>query len=270
MTRSHPFANRWFTYRSLVVLAVLATGHTSHGGTLIGNYDLTGGTYANSLSGSGALGALSPISTSGSLGFVSSGTNPGWSWSNAGAPGTGLTVSGLPANDIGSTFGSYSIGMRFSLGQVTGYRKLIQFKDTDVGQYVFDGAFRFYDNGNNPLGGSITANTTVDFVLTRTLTGTVTGYVDGSTVPVLTFVDGSDARTDANRTLQFFRDNTGGSDFSMSGNVSLLRIWNGPLTAAEIPNAMTAVVPEPNAVLVAAIAATVVLWRARIRRAKRW
>ena len=264
MTRLHAVAARWLAW-----LAVLAVSHAAHGGTVIGNYDLAGGTYANSLSGPGALGALSPVFTSGSLGFVTSGTNPGWSWSGAGAPGTGLTLSGLPANDIGSTFGSYSIGIQFSLGQVTGYRRLIQFKDTDVGQYVFDGAFRFYDNGNNPLGGSITANTTVDFVLTRTVTGSVNGYVNGSSVPVLSFVDGNDARTDTNRTLQFFRDNTGSSDFSTSGNVSLLRIWNGPLAATEIPHAMTAVVPEPSAVVLVATTALISLSQIRWRRSKR-
>lgn len=250
-----------------VVLALVAMGQSARAANLIGSYDLAAGSYANLISGSGSLGALSPVSTSGTFGFVTSGSNPGWSWSGATAPGTGLTLSGLPANDIGATFGSYSIGVRFSLGQVSGYRRLIQFKDFDVGQYVFDGTFRFYDNGNNPEGGSITANTTVDFVLTRTVSGTVTGYVNGSSVPVLSFVDGSDARTDANRTLHFFRDNTGGSDFSTSGNASLLRVWNGPLTAAEIPTAMTAV-PEPMTSVLLAVGAAGVGLRMSWRRTR--
>ena len=264
MTR-FPFAPR-LTWRCLAaVLALVATRPSVWAANLIGSYDLAAGSYANSISGSGSLGSLSPISTSGTYGFVTSGSDPGWSWSGATAPGTGLTLSGLPINDVGSSFGSYSIGMRFSLGQVSGYRRLIQFQDADIGQYVFDGAFRFYDNGNNPSGGSITANTTVDFVLTRTTTGTVTGYVNGSSIPVLSFLDGSDARTDSNRTLQFFRDNTGGSDFSTSGNVSLLRVWNGLLTAAEIPTAMT-IVPEPTtAVLVTVGAAGAMLRRSRRR-----
>lgn len=264
MTRSYAITVPWLT-----LLAVLAVGPTALGGVVIGNYNLSGGTYANSLSSSGSLGPLSPVFTSGSIGFVTSGTNQGWTWSGASAPGTGLSLSGLPANDIGSTFGSYSIGIRFSLGQVTGYRRLIQFKDNDVGQYVFDETFRFYDNGNNPLGGSIAANTTVDFVLTRTVTGSVNAYVNGSTVPVVSFIDGSDARTDANRTLQFFCDNTGSSDFSTSGSVSLLRIWNGPLAAAEIPNAMTAVVPEPSVFVLVAISALIFSNQKRWRSARR-
>lgn len=255
-----PFAPRLTWHCLAAVLALVATCPSVWAANLIGSYDLAAGSYANSISGSGSLGSLSPISSSGTYGFVTSGSNPGWFWSAATAPGTGLTLSGLPANDSLGTFGSYSIGMRFSLGHVSGYRRLIQFKDADVGQYVFSGLFRFYDNGNNPTGGSITANTTVDFVLTRTTTGMVNGYVNGSSTPVLSFPGGTDASTDTNRTLQFFRDNSGGNDFSTSGNVSLLRIWDGPLPAAEIPTAMS-IVPEPTTAVLLAVGATAVVLR---------
>lgn len=234
---------------------------------MIGDYNLAGGSYANSLSGSAALGSLSPVSTSGSFGFVTSGTNPGWFWNGATSPGTGLALSGLPAND-GTTFGNYSIGMRFSMPSVTGlYKRLVLFKSgQDFGQYVANGAFEFYDGNANPSGGSITANTPVDFVLTRSgATKQVNGYVNGSSTPIFTFTDtANDGQTGniAPRTIQFFIDN--GPEFSAAGGIGLLRVWNGPLTSAEIPNAM-AVVPEPAAGLLAVVGAAAAGWWMRSR-----
>ena len=254
----------------LAAAAVLGSGGTVvHGADLLANYDLANGSYTNTLSGSTALGALTPLATSGSFGFVTSGTNPGWFWSDATTPGTGLAVVGLPAND-GLTFGSYSIGMRFALGQVSGYRKLIDFRGSNVGQYVHDGLFRFYDGGFNTIvGGTLAADATVDFVLTRAAgTGIVNAYLNGSTTPIFSFVDGGDARADG-LSLQFFRDDgASGSEFSRSGATSLLRIWNGPLAAEQIPTAMTSVVPEPAAGGLSIAGTVVVLWWLRRRRSK--
>jgi hypothetical protein len=251
----------------LAAMVLAVGGSAARGATLLGNYDLASGSYANTLGGTGQLGSLTPVSTSGSYGFVTSGTNPGWFWSGGTAPGTGLTLSGLPVNDTLSSFGNYSIGLRFSLGDVSGYRRLIQFKDVDSGQYAWNSQFRFFVGANDPTGGAITADTTVDFVLTRNAaSGLVNAYLDGSSTPIFSFVDGVDARTDANRTLQFFRDNSGGLDFSPGGGISLLRVWDGPLAAGEIPTAMTAAVPEPAGGALAATATVVVLWRFLRRR----
>ena len=233
----------------LITTAVLSAWEDTAGGTplLIGDYALSQSSYANTLSDESALGSsLVAVSTGGSFGFVTSGENPGWSWSNATSPGTGLSLSGLPAND-GTGFGSYSIGMRFSLGQVSGYRKLIDFQPGEVGMYVFDGRFKFYDDGTNPTAGTIAENTTVDFILTRNTSGMLEAFLNGSTTPIFSSVLGSEAKTDVSRTLRFFVDRPGGfadNEFSSSGSISRLRVWNGPLTAAEIPNAMV-VVPEP-------------------------
>lgn len=232
----------------LITTAVLSAWEDTAGGTplLIGDYVLSQSSYANTLSGESALGStLVAVSTGGSFGFVTSGENPGWSWSNATHPGTGLSLSGLPAND-GTGFGSYSIGMRFSLGQVAGWRKLIDFKPGDEGMYVVDSRFKFYDDGTNPTAGTIAANTTVDFILTRNTSGMLEAFLNGSITPIFSSALGSEAKTDVSRTLRFFVDRPGFGDneFSSSGSISRLRVWNGPLTAAEIPNAMV-VVPEP-------------------------
>jgi hypothetical protein len=250
-----------------LALATLAASADTITDNIIGNYELFGGSYANTLTGSAALPALNVIASSGTFGFVTTGTDPGWFWSGASAPGTGLTVTGLPAND-GGNFGNYSIGMRLALGQVSGYRRLIYFKNSDLGQYVDTGAFEFYNDADNPSGGSLTADTTVDFVLTRdAATKEVRAYLNGSSTPIFTFTDGSnDAVTTADRTLRFFRDD--GGDFSPSGAAALIRIWKAPLTAADIPTAMTAVVPEPAAATLATIAAAGLLLL-RLRKARR-
>jgi hypothetical protein len=251
-----------------LALATLAASADTITDNIIGNYELFGGSYANTLTGSAALPALNVIASSGTVGFVTTGTAPGWFWSGASTPGTGLTVTGLPANE-GGNFGNYSIGMRLTLGQVSGYRRLIYFKSSDFGQYVHDGAFRFYDGGfNNPTGGSLTANTTVDFVLTRNAaTKEVKAYLNGSSTPIFTFTDGSnEAVTTADRTLQFFRDD--GNDFSPSGAAASIRIWKAPLTAADIPTAMTAMVPEPATATLVTIAPAGLLLL-RLRKARR-
>ena len=62
-----PFAPR-LTWRCLTaVLALVATCQSVWAANLIGSYDLAAGSYANSISGSGSLGSLSPISTSGNI-----------------------------------------------------------------------------------------------------------------------------------------------------------------------------------------------------------
>lgn len=252
-----------------LALATLAASADTITDNIIGNYELFGGSYANTLTGSAALPALNVVASSGTFGFVTTGTAPGWFWSGASSPGTGLTVTGLPAND-GVNFGNYSIGMRLALGEVAGYRRLIYFKNSDFGPYVHDGTFRFYDGGfNNPTGGSVTANTTVDFVLTRNAaTKDVKAYINGSSTPIFAFNDNSnEAVTAGDRTLQFFRDN--GNEFSSSGAAALIRIWNAPLTAADIPTAMTAVVPEPAAATLATIATAGLLLRLRKARHRR-
>jgi|688.fasta_scaffold29857_3 hypothetical protein len=268
MCRCASFLSRTTLLGAAVALVTATVSTISQAGTLIGSYDLTAGTYANSISGTSALPPLVvQAATSGSYGFVTSGTDAGWFWSGANAPGTGLSVSGLPANE-GTAFGHYSIGMRFSLGSVTGYRRLIRFKSSDFGQYVNNAAFEFYDGAVDPSGGSLAANTFVDFVLTRDgVSNQVNAYLNGSSSPIFTFIDGSnDASTDVNRTLGFFRDDA--LDFSPSGRAALIRIWDAPLAAADIPTAMV-VVPEPTTAINTAIIAAGCAVRMLLRRRRR-
>jgi hypothetical protein len=246
---------------SAMLIVALAGAPASASPTLIGDYVLTTGSFTNAVTGTQALGSLSVIPSTGTTGFVTgTASDAGWFWSGASGQGTGLSLSGLPLND-GGGFGKYSIGMRFSFSAVSEFRRMIAFADVDPGMYVTSGTFNFYSGANN-TGGSITPDTFVDFVLTRNGTG-VTGYVNGSSTPVLSLVNDSAVGRSPGGTLQFFRDNTGGVEFSPAGRISLLRIWDGPLTAAQIPTAM---VPEPSALVLGGLGAAAILvgaWRRR-------
>jgi hypothetical protein len=253
------------------ILLALGTAPTQAAPALIGDYVLSSGSFSNAVTGTAALGSLSPIVSSGSTGFVTgTASDAGWFWNGATAPGTGLILSGLPLNTgtgAGAAFGSYSIGMRFQFSEVSGYRRMITFSPSDdSGMYVENGQFNFFEatQPKSNKGGTITSGSFVDFVLTRSGAGSVTWYVNGSSTPALTaFPDTANAGAVTSGSLQFFRDNTGGSDFSPAGRVSLLRIWNGPLAAADIPMAM---VPEPSALALVGLGVAAILVGARYRR----
>jgi hypothetical protein len=254
------------------ILVALGTAPTQAAPALIGDYVLSSGSFSNAVTGTAALGSLSPIVSSGSTGFVTgTASDAGWFWNGATAPGTGLILSGLPLNTgtgAGAAFGSYSIGMRFQFSEVSGYRRMITFSPSeDAGMYVDAGKFNLYTPSASPIsnfGGTITSGSFVDFVLTRSGAGSVTWYVNGSSTPALTaFPDTANAGAVTSGSLQFFRDNTDGSEFSPAGRVSLLRIWNGPLAAADIPMAM---VPEPSALALVGLGVAAILVGARYRR----
>ena len=250
---------------AVVVAAVAPAVAQADSPTLIGDYLLSTGSFTNFASGTSTLGPLSVIPSSGTTGFITgTASDAGWFWNGATLPGTGLSVSGLPAND-GGGFGRYSIGMRFQFSTVSGtpaFRRMITFADQDAGMYVTSGSFNFYANDTNNAGGTIAPDTFAEFVLTRNGTG-VTGYRNGSPIPVLSLGNDSGAGRSTSGTLQFFRDNTLGNEFSPAGRISLLRIWDGPLTAEQIPTAM---VPEPSALALGGLGVAAILARAWRRR----
>jgi hypothetical protein len=143
---------------------------------------------------------------------------------------------------------NYSIGLRFSFETVTGYRKIIDFKNRtqDSGQYVLSGEPRFYPVGG---GGAVSADTPVDLVVTRdAATSSYSVYLNGSTTPVFSFNDGSGlavALFGGQTVFHFFRDDLVNGGEASAGVVSEIRIWDRPLSPGEIPTAF-APVPEPT------------------------
>jgi hypothetical protein len=105
----------------------------------------------------------------------------------------------------------------------------------DTGLYNSGGFLYFYGGAH---GGEriLTANKYQQVVLTRNATTeVVTGFVDGR--QQFTFVDSKGiAVIDTAAQLNLFRDNTvnGATTEAASGSVARVRIWNAPLTAAQV------------------------------------
>ena len=129
----------------------------------------------------------------------------------------------------------YTIAVRMRFDTVTDYRRVLNFKPhtathADTGVYILDNDLVFY-NRAFPTTDSIDADEWVTVVLTRAAHDTVRGYVDG--VQQFAFVDHQN-RTfiDSHSGLRFFRDD--GSGEASSGAVARIRIWNAPMTPAQV------------------------------------
>lgn len=170
--------------------------------------------------------------------LVDLGTN---SFTSATVDSTTRTVLAFSQNDgvaLDSTTGvvandAYSIVMLLSIDQTSGYRRLLDVRNAtgDDGLYVNDGKLRFYPAaiGSNV---SVSASTYVQVVVTRDMSGTVTGYVDG--VQQFQFTDTySIALISGANKLRFFKDDSNSNEAS-AGTVSRIRIYNGPLTATQV------------------------------------
>jgi len=131
---------------------------------------------------------------------------------------------------------------RFYSGPRDEYVELIDFKDTtaDYGLYVFEDQISFYGSGNEYLGGTLTANTFFDILLTRSASNEIKIYLDGSSTPIISFMD---TAGDAVPTLvggmsrfRLFHDDPKGqpnNDEWSTGSVDEIRLWNLALTPAE-------------------------------------
>jgi hypothetical protein len=130
--------------------------------------------------------------------------------------------------------GEYTIELLFRFDRLDGYRKILDFKDgsDDSGLYVLDGCLNFFPR--RPRSSTaIEADRYVQVVLTRDPSARVVAYVDG--VRQFTFRDRLGfAELDASETLRFFADDSvTGGEYS-SGAVSQIRLYDRPLTAAEV------------------------------------
>lgn len=125
--------------------------------------------------------------------------------------------------------GSYTIEMYAELDNVSGYRKLVDYKNrtTDDGLYDNDGACNFRGPGN--VSGSYFTNGVYSLItITRNATsGVVKMFVDGSYVDQFNDPTGVYAFYDAAKRLAFFLDDTYSSDTEVSaGSIALLNIYN--------------------------------------------
>ncbi len=199
-----------------------------------------------------------------------------WTWSSTANRGGGFTV--LTSANIGT---SYTIAMKFSFAQVSGWRKIIDYEDrsTDNGFYYYGSKLQFYNGGNTfNSASSYPANTVLDLVIVRessnpsnpaVLTGTFTVYgvgSDNSLTQLFQYADNvgnSIPEVVGGKTkLGFFFDDTATpSEATNNGKVYDLRIWSGTsLSAQTLSEAVVRPSPVTNIVAAPASQAINVSW----------
>jgi hypothetical protein len=211
-------------FGTLILAAGMMTGFAGFGASPVHIYDLNG-----SLDDS--LGGLPLVSNGGSLatfGYYTFGANQGPTFLGE-----------------ASLADSYTIGLRFSFEEIGSWRKIVDFKQrsSDAGLYNFNGALEFYPITSI---GTFPQNTFVDVVISRDgVTDVVSAYIEGQ--PALSFVDsGNLAVADlvsGNALFELLRDDFQvGPHESSAGVLDRVVVYQGALTAEEIPNAVE--VPE--------------------------
>lgn len=130
--------------------------------------------------------------------------------------------------------GTYSIALRFSFLEVSGYRRILDFKNltSDTGLYVLSSNLNFF-NFASGSGAPIAAVFPVDVVITRdAVTSTVNGYVNGTLA--FSFNDAGGAGVFSNDIAYFFRDDNSVGGEASGGYVDRIMIWNNALTGSEV------------------------------------
>jgi hypothetical protein len=164
------------------------------------------------------------------------------------------TDQGLNVSSVLSNTGNYSILMDFSFQSLSGFRKVLDFKNlaSDNGLYDLGSALNYF-NFSTGSTGAFTADTLARVIITRdSSTNTLVGYVNG--VSQISFTDStSDATfTGTNGIIRFFEDDnvTGGNESSV-GLATHISLYDGALTASEVAalGGVTSGVPEPASLL---------------------
>jgi hypothetical protein len=166
---------------------------------------------------------------------------------------------GLSVSSILADGGDYSLGMRFSFAENSGWNKFVDFKNltADAGQYV-NGGLSFYPVTG---GGSFSTGVMHDVFLTRSsATNTYSAYLDGSLVYSFTDSSSLGVFTATGGIMHFFRDDSGTGGEASPGEADRIMIWDGALTANEIGDidltveTTESVVPEPGTLSLAGLA----------------
>ena len=180
-----------------------------------------------------------------------------WTWTSTSTlAGGGFSL--LTNSEIGQ---NYTIAMKFSFSTVTGWRKIIDYKDrgTDEGFYYYSGKMQFYPGrtGNEIY----PAGTVLDLVIVRDNGGTTGSFSDdtftvygvGAANTLTQLIQYNDTTGEsipfvaAGKTkLGFFYDDTAFTgEATLSGKVYDLRIWSNQSLAT---NALTSSVLRPGVV----------------------
>jgi hypothetical protein len=258
-------------FRSFCLLTGLAIGPAALAATPIATYEFDH-TFAANEAGIPALTPVDPLATSVfTTDTVLGNSRTVWHFNGAATPTS--SQAGLTAATSGLINPkSYSVDMVFEFFDRDGaYRRLIdvQNRQSDAGAYV--------DPSNNlnifPVSGSSaswTNNVYHHLVLTDDGSN-VSMYLDGvsqftAATPIMN-ID-ADPVDNPNKLMGFFIDNVaaGGQGEWSSGQVGLIRLWDGVLTPQEAQTLATnPFVPEPSAIAVVAFIGIGALSRRRNR-----
>jgi hypothetical protein len=163
---------------------------------------------------------------------------------------------GLNVGSALTNVGDYSILVDFSFQDLSGFRKILDFKDltSDNGVYNLSTNLNYFNFSFGP-NGAFTANTLARVIVTRDSgTGLEVGYVNG--VQQFSFTDStSDGLfSGTNGIIRFFEDDSvTGQREAAAGLATRISIYDGALNASEVaglggPQTSSAV-PEPASIL---------------------
>lgn len=175
--------------------------------------------------------SLVPIETNGANRFATE-----TALGNSGSVMTFPQGNGLQVSTVGVIPPTtYTIVVDFRLTDVSGYRRILDFKNatSDNGLYDLDGQLVFYSTANGsqsppPITPSAHGDPYHEVTLSRDDSGQVIGTVDGS--EQFRFDDtASDATLDPDQILRFFKDDNATPGEESAGAVSDIRLYDGPL-----------------------------------------
>lgn len=217
---------------AVVAAAMFVPAAGVQAASVVASYELNN-TFADQLGGTSLTGNGGTFTGSALTDGLSFGANQGPTLTN-----------GAIANST-----SYSLELIFTLADVPGYNKIIDFsgRTQDNGLYIHNGALNFF--GGAAGSGIISNGQTAQVVLTNNA-GTVTGFLNG--VQQFSFTDVNNlARIGAS--LHFFQDDSAVGGEASPGFADLIRLYDAPLTAAEVaglyrPGNFTRITPSTGAV----------------------
>ena len=166
-----------------------------------------------------------------------------WSWTTSSNPGAGIT---LDTNELTNS-SVYSVAIRFKLSNVSGYRKIIDYANgtSDNGFYISNGRARFYPtlSISPPSAPLFQAGDLIDLIATRDASGNFKVYANnglGGYTEILSRDNSGPSTIPANigggvsRFGFFYDDSLTNLEYSPSGQVYSIRLYDTALTPSEI------------------------------------
>jgi hypothetical protein len=166
------------------------------------------------------------------------------------------TNQGLNVSSALTDVADYSFLMDFSFQDLSGYRKILDYKNlaSDNGVYNLSTDLNYFNASFGPTG-AFAANTPARVVITRdAATQVVTGYVDGVSQFSFTDTTNDATFTGTNGIIRFFEDdNVTGQREASAGVATHISIYDGALTSAQVADlggpGSASGVPEPASFL---------------------